>query len=166
MRACDMPPEQQAAHYERVRQGLERADEGLRASREREIPTELWQPREPQQAPAAVAEEGMTMSPETAANWNRWCDERIETRLEEFARMLGKEIGETDLEIIQRERAKRDKAIAEAERRVTDKIAASDAAVVDLLMQLEARVAALEEAQQQRTQASTRPRLIGGSDAA
>lgn len=202
MRASDMDPQNQLAHYEQIRGVSERvdamnADLAERAERRREdgsdyaeqqeheermraaqppAPAPAPRPRAPVAAPSPPIPAKFTRprhdasgrivevehfegtGAEAARGWEGWIKRYVKNyvgdRLESFAATLGDEVGKD---------FRRERALAE------ERIAKSDQAVTELMMGLEARIAALEAQQQQQQRTASKPRLVAGggsSDAA
>jgi hypothetical protein len=152
MRFSELSEQAQAASSERARRAIESADEALRQSREREIPTEMWQtpapePRRP--APKPVRQQRASGGEMTDA-WAKWIRGEINRKIEAFAGMLGGEMGKFDKE-----------QSVKLRQEIEDRIGKSDTAVTELLMDMERRVAELEQ-----RLPPAKPRLVGGSDAA
>jgi len=136
---------------ERTRRNLDRVDE-INAELAAREPTELWQPPPaPERRP--VAQPTPRPAP-TARDWQaerRWIEGIIDRRLDSFA----KSIAEAEAEIVKEERAA-------LWREIEARIAKSDSATVELILDLERRIAELE-----RRAPPAKPRLVaGGSDAA
>lgn len=104
-----------------------------------------------------------------AVSWESWVRKEIRSyvdrQIEEVTAGVGQALGQLAREIggdvreLKKRLAGQDATIA----RLTEQLAASDAAVVDLLMQIERRLGALE---QPPVPQAGKPRLVGGSDAA
>lgn len=142
--------ERQAASWRRAQQVLESSGEALRRSREREIPDpdQMWklpvEERSPEYPPPAPRRRQQPVAPRDWAAEHRWIEGIIASKTSALAVMLADEFGRA--------------LAAEREARTV-----SEAATVELMLGLEARIAELEAQQERIQQPSSRPRLVGGS---
>jgi hypothetical protein len=164
-RVRDLSPEAQSAHWDRIQRSFDLVDEANERLAERAAQREAdgtaaeerYQERmrqaEARQQPAKLAPaQPATMDPATAAALNVWADRKIKALLDNELVPLAKEIGETT---------------GRAEKRITaleDRTEKNDAAVVELIRELENRVVELEK--RAVPVQPSKPRLVGGSDAA
>jgi hypothetical protein len=175
MKASDMTPEEQAAHYARVRQALESADETLaetdawlerrrvdgtdfeeraeaRQREERDRASRQPQPLPPATPPPPRQE--TKMDPENSRRWNDWCDKRIVDLLKIQDECLVEDLKKAFLEAREISRREQRAAIDELRADVTR----SEAAVTELLMEMEREIKELRERAITRP---ARPKLIG-----
>jgi hypothetical protein len=175
MRASDLTPEEQAAHYERIRQTLERVDElnaelAERAAQRQRDGTDFEERAErrqyeeslraashqPEPVPPIRRAPESPVQQQDWSGWNRWADKKIGDALMNFADALGEEVARINKE----ERARLRGEFKAAIEALRADITKSEVAVTELLLEQEKRIAAIERR-------FNKPRLVGGgSDAA
>ena len=138
-----------------IRKGLGQAEQRRETVREERHQQRLYERQEQQRAAEQPQPPGRASAavrvPER--NWQaeqKWIERIVAGKLESFARGLAAEVV----------RIERDQ-LARLRQEVEDRIAKSDSATVELLLDLERRVAELE-----RRAAPAKPRLVGGANAA
>jgi hypothetical protein len=166
-RLSDPTPEQKAASMARAYDAIERADamleslaeraerreadgsaaaerhaerERQREERDREERERVAAEQQPQPKPAP-AQQAATMDPTTAARWNNWADGRIWAAIKKYSDQLAEEILDHLQERFTRGRGMTNDSIQAVEDRLTK----SEVATVELITELERRLAALEE---------------------
>jgi hypothetical protein len=185
VKASDMTPDAQAAHYAAVERAIvgvdatnerlderaerrrqdgsefaERADARQRAQQERAAAAVQVAPS-PQPPPPARDRKAETMDPEASRAWNQWADRKVEAALSKFAEGMV----EATMDHLQERFTRSRQLTNEAIGALTDKVTADGVAVIEMLTTLEHQVGALqarlETVEARTTVKPDPPRLVG-----